>query len=66
MFGWTKVRLIARVATHQDEQQWIGLAQGMTAQVLSKEVRNVDRKEDAFSASSGSVRGDIGPALRGR
>jgi hypothetical protein len=41
--GWTQTRLVARVATAQDEERWIEHARGITADVLSREVRKVDR-----------------------
>ena len=40
--GWTKVRLIARVATPEDEVRWIEHARAVTAQELSREVRKID------------------------
>jgi hypothetical protein len=41
--GWTKARLIARVATRDDVERWIAYARGVTAATLSREVRRVDR-----------------------
>ena len=40
--GWTKVRLIARVAKPDDEVRWIEHARAVTAQELSREVRKID------------------------
>jgi hypothetical protein len=40
--GWTKVRLIARVARPDDEVRWIEHARAVTAQELSREVRKID------------------------
>jgi hypothetical protein len=40
--SWTKARLIARVATPEDEAHWLAAAQRMTAGALAREVRGVD------------------------
>jgi hypothetical protein len=41
--AWTKCRLVARVATADDEDAWIGRAKALTAAALAREVRRVDR-----------------------
>jgi hypothetical protein len=40
--SWTKARLIARVATREDEAHWLAAARRMTARELAREVRTVD------------------------
>jgi hypothetical protein len=40
--SWTQARLIARVATPEDEAHWIGAAQRMTARALAREMRALD------------------------
>jgi hypothetical protein len=45
--GWTKVRLVARVATPGDEARWIALAQVRSARALAREVRAVGGAEEA-------------------
>jgi hypothetical protein len=40
--NWTKVRLLARVATPDDEEGWVSYALGVTARALAREVRAVD------------------------
>jgi hypothetical protein len=40
---WTKVRLLARVATEQDEAAWLAVALHATAPDLARRVREVDR-----------------------
>ena len=40
--SWTQSRLIARVATPEDEGDWLAGAQRMTARSLAREVRGVD------------------------
>jgi hypothetical protein len=40
--NWTKVRLLARVATPDDEERWLAYARGVTARTLAREVRAVD------------------------
>jgi hypothetical protein len=37
---WSKVRLIARVATGEDEEEWIARARGMPTRQLEREVRS--------------------------
>jgi hypothetical protein len=39
---WTKARLLARVATREDEAWWLARARRLTADALSREVRRVD------------------------
>ena len=41
--GWTKTRLVARVATSDDEARWIAYAQQRTSADLSREVRRIDQ-----------------------
>jgi len=51
--SWTQARLIARVATPEDEARWLAFAQTRTARALATEVRAVD---------AGSVeRGGVSP-----
>jgi hypothetical protein len=40
--GWTKVRLLARVATPTDERQWLSVAHRLSARALAGEVRAID------------------------
>lgn len=40
--GWTKVRLLARVATPEDEDAWLALAHRVSALALAGEVRAID------------------------
>jgi hypothetical protein len=47
--GWTRVRLLARVATEANQTFWIDYARRVTTRVLSREVRKVD---------TGSVEGE--------
>jgi hypothetical protein len=41
--GWTKVRLVARVARPDDEARWIAFASRVSALELSRELRRVDQ-----------------------
>jgi hypothetical protein len=41
--SWTKVRLLCRVATPDDEERWAAYAERVTARALAREVRAVDR-----------------------
>jgi len=41
---WTKARLLCRVATPEDEEPWLDLAQRLTARALAREVRAVDAR----------------------
>jgi hypothetical protein len=41
---WTKVRLLARVASSEDAERWIAHAHSVTARELSREVRAVDAR----------------------
>jgi hypothetical protein len=41
---WTQTRLLARVATPEDETRWIAFARQLTAGALAREVRAVDRR----------------------
>jgi len=40
--SWTKARLLARIATAEDEGRWLGVAKALSARALSREVRRVD------------------------
>jgi hypothetical protein len=42
--GWTQLRLLCRVATPEDQQEWLALAERLTARELAREVRAVDRR----------------------
>jgi hypothetical protein len=42
--GWTQLRLLCRVATPEDQQEWLTLAGRLTARELAREVRAVDRR----------------------
>ena len=42
--SWTKARLVVRVATREDEEPWLALAQGLTARALAREVRELDER----------------------
>jgi hypothetical protein len=39
---WTKVRLVARVATEEDAGRWVAYARTVTARALEREVRAID------------------------
>ena len=41
---WTKVRLLCRVATAEDEGPWLAAAETLTARALAREVRAVDAR----------------------
>ena len=41
---WTKARLLCRVATTEDEEPWLEVAQRLTARALAREVRAVDAR----------------------
>jgi hypothetical protein len=41
---WTKVRLLCRVATAEDEGRWLAAAETLTARALAREVRAVDAR----------------------
>ncbi len=41
--SWTKARLVARVATAEDETRWIAYARRVTTHELEREVRALDR-----------------------
>jgi hypothetical protein len=41
--SWTKARLVARVATAEDEARWIAYARRVTTHELEREVRALDR-----------------------
>ena len=41
---WTKARLLCRVATPEDELDWLDLARHLTARALAREVRAVDAR----------------------
>ena len=41
---WTKARLLCRVATPEDEADWLDLAKRLTARALAREVRAVDAR----------------------
>ena len=43
MLGWTKVRLLARLPHEEDDAAWIDYARRVTAEELSRVVREVDR-----------------------
>jgi len=54
--GWTKVRLLARVATPGDEAAWLALARAVPARGLAREVRAIDL---GARAQPGSPEGDL-------
>ena len=41
--SWTKARLVARVATPENEAKWLRFARALSADALEKQVRAVDR-----------------------
>ncbi len=43
--SWTKVRLLARVATPEDEEAWVEHAIRVSSRELARDVRAVDREE---------------------
>jgi len=47
--GWTRARLLGRVATAENEARWLAFAERVTARALEREVRRVDR--DALEAA---------------
>ncbi len=60
--GWTKVRLLARVATPADERAWLSAAHRLSARALASEVRAIDL---AASTQPGSVPGNDDEDLEG-
>ncbi len=54
---WSKVRLLAGVATAEDEARWIAYAQGVSVRVLAREVRAVDRGALEAGALDGDEEG---------
>ena len=42
--SWTQLRLLCRVATGEDQEEWLALAARLTARELAREVRAVDRR----------------------
>jgi hypothetical protein len=42
--GWTQLRLLCRVATPEDQQEWLASAGRLTARALAREVRAVDQR----------------------
>ena len=53
--GWTHLRLLCRVATVEDQQEWIALASRLSTRALAREVRAVDRvARNALSMDSQS------------
>jgi len=58
--GWAKARLVARVATREDEARWIEYARGVTSEALSREVRKVDRG----SMEANALESDTSPSRR--
>jgi hypothetical protein len=53
--SWTKARLIARVATPEDEADWLAAAQRMTARALAREVRAVDARAGALATAADAL-----------
>ncbi len=49
---WSKVRLLASVATTEDEARWVAYARRVSVRVLAREVRAVDR--GALEAGAGA------------
>jgi hypothetical protein len=41
--AWTRARLVARVATREDETRWLAFARRVSTRALEREVRAVDR-----------------------
>jgi hypothetical protein len=62
--SWTKVRLLARVATSEDEAGWIEHAVGTSASELARDVRAVDR--DALGSEPESDEDGVEEAARER
>ena len=58
--GWAKARLVARVATQEDEARWIAYARGVTGEALSREVRRIDRG----SVEANGLESDASPSRR--
>ncbi len=50
---WSKVRLVARVATAEDEAAWIARARAVTTRRLEEEVREHDRARGAADPDEG-------------
>jgi hypothetical protein len=42
--GWTQLRLLCRVATPDDQEEWLARAGRLSARELAREVRGVDRR----------------------
>ena len=56
VLSWTKARLVARVATREDEARWVAFAEPRTARELACEVRAVDRR--SLENGGATVSGD--------
>jgi hypothetical protein len=56
--SWTKTRLLARVATAEDETRWLALARKLTARGLAREVRAVDVGSVEAGAGTSDDEGD--------
>ncbi len=50
--SWSKVRLLAAIATRSDEEEWLGRARTMSVRALQRAVREA-REQGAERASSG-------------
>ena len=53
--SWTKVRLLARVASRGQSAHWLALARGMTSAALAREVRVVDVGAVGFSSTARQI-----------
>jgi hypothetical protein len=54
--GWTKLRLLARVARASDERAWLALARRVSTRALAREVRAIDV---GARAQPGTAEGDV-------
>lgn len=62
--SWTKVRLVARVATPEDEEGWVEHAGRTTARALAREVRAIDRGAPEAEAATDEDGAEEGPRER--
>jgi hypothetical protein len=63
--SWTKARLLARVATPEDEERWLGVAKAHPARALAREVRRMDVGSlEAGGSGAASAEDDDGTGAR--
>ncbi len=63
---WAKVVLLCRVASQDDELQWIALARSLPVAALAREVRSVDRRASRLEAAAEGAPAGEGDASTSR